>query len=316
MPKTVVPKRTIKRGTGATASSKTAITPKRTLPPPSPPDQEAKKRGRPTNKDRFTKKIKAKKKGPSKKEERKKERDKLLQRVNGVGIDDMFPADMPNRLAEIQAYLGAPTPKIITDVPELWKNPPMMDERFLKAEGPPLSSPLIQAVCYGVERGMSLASICRYLGINYGQLFNWRNQGNRKKTGLKYYLARGIEIARTRFEMTYLDIIQRAAFGLDPMVSIKTKKVMGEIVEENMEFKTGKINPEHAKWLLERRLRTQYAPATVSADMADTMDNDFDDTEEISEEAVVGGVDASVMGFVPAIDVAPVESRAEDQNGE
>ena len=315
MPRTVLPTKTEKRNGHPIRLFDKANKPRRSLPPATPPDQESKKgRGRPTNKDRFAEKIQNK--NGSKTSEKKKEMDEMYRRVNGVGIDDMFPRDMPNRLAEIQSYLGTPTPKVITDVPELWKNPPMLDGDFLKASHPPISPPLIQAICYGVERGMSLASICRYLGLDYKRIFDWRREGAARRNGLKYYLSRGIEIARTRFEMTYLDIIQRAAFGLDPTVSIKTKKVMGEIVEENMEYKTGKINPEHAKWLLERRLRTMYAPATVDPNMANTMDNDFDDTEDVNEDDALRGVDASVMGFTPAIDVEPVESSEEAPDAE
>jgi hypothetical protein len=83
-----------------------------------------------------------------------------------------------------------------------------------------------------------------------------------------------------------------------------------------MEFKTGRINPEHAKWLLERRLRTMYAPATVDPNTANTMDSDFDDTEEVNEDDALRGVDTSVMGFTPAIDVRPVDSSEEAQDAE
>lgn len=314
MPRTVPPTKTTSRTSAPTHSFESPAKPKRSLPPATPPDQEStKRRGRPTNKDLFTKRIKEARKVRN--PEKKQEMDEIYRRANGVGIDEMFPRDMPNRLAEIQSYLGTPTPKVITTVPELWKNPPMLDGAFLKASHPEISPPLIQAICYGVERGMSLASICRYLGLDYKRIFEWRKEGMAKGSGLKYYLARGIEIARTRFEMTYLDIIQRAAFGLDPMISIKTKKVMGEIVEENMEFKTGKINPEHAKWLLERRLRTQYAPATVDPAQVNTMDNDYDDAEEVNETDALQAYDSAVLGpnYQPPIDVSPVE---EADNGE
>lgn len=250
-----------------------------------------------------------------------------------TGVDLILAAQqnatkVHNRTAMLAEQLGIIPPTIMTEVPELWRVSPtdMMPPEVLKeagpirdhkhdGKGPPqvrLTAALLQAICYGVERGLSLTVICKYLGLDMRVLAEWRKQGKTPKGGMCYHLARGIEAASARFELTFLDIIQKAAHGMDHQLVVKQKKMFGEVVEETSEFKTGKPNPQAAQWLLERLLANRYQPA-MEASARRAYDEDEYDEEENEGAEGLAHIDRSVLGpdYSRPIDVEVVGNEKE-----
>lgn len=306
------PQAAVSRRTVPVAKKQDAPAPKprRTVPPKSQTRQNEEKRGR----------------GRPQKFERP-------ENYQFCGVDliqqaALASSKVQNRTALLAQQLGIVPPTIMTEVPELWQLSPtdMLPPDVLKEAGPirdckhdgkgapqvRLTAPLLQAICYGVERGLSLSVICKYLGLDMKVLSDWRRQGKTPKGGMCYHLARGIEAASARFELAYLDIIQKAAHGMDHQLVVKQKKVFGEIVEETSEFKTGKPNPQAAQWLLERLLANRYQQTMEASARRAYDEDDYDDDDNEGAEGLAH-IDRSVLGaeYGRPIDVEAVGHEEE-----